>query len=339
MRNVIGASVTMLALGFLLGASPMTGGGGDPAEGEGAPGGEGAVGTEEIEREETSGGGVQIAEHETLGPYLTDVEGKSLYLYLTDAEGASDGGDAAGDDSGGAGDPAEGEGAPGAEGAPGGEGAVGTEGQADGTGSGSGVSTCYDRCAESWPPLLAEGEPTAGEGVAAQLLGTTEREDGSSQVIYNGWPLYYFSRDVPGFASGQGAGGTWYLVSPEGQAIGVEEEEPEEAAETEGEEADPMVAGALVGAGRPVYEANCTACHGEQGDGGRGPALAGNANLSDTQTVVRQIINGAPPYMPKFGDQLSNAEIAAVATFIRNSWGNELGEVTEEEVGDSAEHP
>lgn len=337
MRNVVGASVVVLALGFLLGASPMTGGAGDPAEGEGAPGAEGAPGGE-------GAVGLQIAEHETLGPYLTDAEGASLYLFLTDdvtdAEGAP-GGEGM---TGGGGEPAEGEGAPGAEGAPGGEGAVGTEGQADGSGRGSGVSTCYDMCAESWPPLLVEGEPTAGEGVAAELLGTTEREDGSSQVTYNGWPLYYFARDVPGSATGQGAGGSWYLVSPEGHAIGVEEEESEaegseEAAEPEAEEADPMVAGALTGEGRPIYEAQCASCHGAQGDGGRGPALVGNANLGDTQVVIRQIINGAPPYMPAFGEELSNAEIAAVATFIRNSWGNELGEVTEEEVGDSAEHP
>ena len=41
-------------------------------------------------------------------------------------------------------------------------------------------STCYDDCEAAWPPLTVEGDPAAGEGIDASLLGTTEREDGSS---------------------------------------------------------------------------------------------------------------------------------------------------------------
>ena len=63
-------------------------------------------------------------------------------------------------------------------------------------------------------------EEMAGEGVDATLLGTITRDDGSTQVTYNGWPLYYFHEDAaPGDTNGQGVGGVWFLVSPEGEAI------------------------------------------------------------------------------------------------------------------------
>jgi predicted lipoprotein with Yx(FWY)xxD motif len=89
----------------------------------------------------------------------------------------------------------------------------------------SGASTCGDDdgCATEWPPLLTEGDPVAGEGVDAAVLGTITRDDGSLQVTYNGWPLYLFEEDsAPGDTNGQGIdefGGLWFLVSPEGEAI------------------------------------------------------------------------------------------------------------------------
>ncbi|WP_425450121.1 COG4315 family predicted lipoprotein [Virgifigura deserti] len=86
-----------------------------------------------------------------------------------------------------------------------------------------GNSTCYDACAEAWPPLLTAGEPAAGQRAQEGLLGTTERKDGAMQVTYNGWPLYYFVKDKgPGETTGQdvkGFGAEWYLVSPEGEPI------------------------------------------------------------------------------------------------------------------------
>src|SRR5687768_11180256 len=84
----------------------------------------------------------------------------------------------------------------------------------------AGASTCADDCLAAWPALLSDGDPVAGEGVDAALLGTITRDDGTTQVTYNGWPLYYFHEDAAaGDTNGQGVGGVWFLVSPAGEAI------------------------------------------------------------------------------------------------------------------------
>lgn len=85
---------------------------------------------------------------------------------------------------------------------------------------------CTGQCAEVWPPFTAEGEVTAGAGADASLLSTTERPDGAMQVAYNGWPLYFFANDqAPGDVNGQDIhsfGGTWYLITPAGEAVETE---------------------------------------------------------------------------------------------------------------------
>jgi predicted lipoprotein with Yx(FWY)xxD motif len=82
------------------------------------------------------------------------------------------------------------------------------------------TTVCYDKCATAWPPLLTTGAPVAGEGVDASLLGTTTRTDGTVQVTYNGWPLYYYEKDkAPGDVVGQDVGGVWYVVSAAGDKV------------------------------------------------------------------------------------------------------------------------
>jgi predicted lipoprotein with Yx(FWY)xxD motif len=79
------------------------------------------------------------------------------------------------------------------------------------------VSSCYSTCATYWPPLLTNGAPTAGTGVTASMLGTTTRTDGSVQVTYNGWPLYYYAQDkAAGDILGEGVKSTWYVMTPAG---------------------------------------------------------------------------------------------------------------------------
>ena len=82
------------------------------------------------------------------------------------------------------------------------------------------TTTCYDKCATAWPPLLTTGSAVAGTGLDASKFGTTTRTDGTTQVTYNGWPLYYFAKDKQaGDTTGQNVGSIWYLVSPTGDAI------------------------------------------------------------------------------------------------------------------------
>ncbi len=82
----------------------------------------------------------------------------------------------------------------------------------------SGEPTCYEDCASKWPPLTAE--VGAGAGVDAGLIGSVERTDGSTQVTYNGWPLYYFAGDsAAGDTNGQGVGENWFVISPAGDTV------------------------------------------------------------------------------------------------------------------------
>lgn len=85
-------------------------------------------------------------------------------------------------------------------------------------------STCYDRCATAWPPLITEGEPEGHDNLKPELIGTIQRKDGEVQVTHNGWPLYYFSADhSPGHTRGhdiEANGAEWYLLTPNGEKAG-----------------------------------------------------------------------------------------------------------------------
>lgn len=83
-----------------------------------------------------------------------------------------------------------------------------------------GTSNCNDACAQTWPPLTVDGDSAGGEGVDDELLGTTEREDGDTQVTYNDRPLYTYSGDAAeGDTNGQGVGDNWFVVGPDGEPI------------------------------------------------------------------------------------------------------------------------
>lgn len=93
--------------------------------------------------------------------------------------------------------------------------------------------------------------------------------------------------------------------------------------------ADPALV-AAVAAGQAGYLKNCRACHGSKGTAG--VPLATNPKVqAGPDYLVWAIITG-PGYMPEFGPVLSNEEIASIATFIENSWGNSYGIVTPDDV-------
>jgi len=102
----------------------------------------------------------------------------------------------------------------------------------------------------------------------------------------------------------------------------------------------PAVDAALLKKGEGVFAANCAGCHQAAGTGvpGAFPPLAGNPNLADAKHVTSTVIKGlnagvvvnGQKYsgaMPAFG-QLSDEDVAAVSTYIRNSWNNKFGGVT-----------
>ncbi|HVY72699.1 MAG TPA: hypothetical protein VG984_01450 [Candidatus Paceibacterota bacterium] len=81
---------------------------------------------------------------------------------------------------------------------------------------GTNVSNCSGQCAVNWPPYtvtsianLVAKFPIAGK------IATITRADGSTQVTYNGHPLYFYIKDKnSGDTTGQGVGGVWYVVKP-----------------------------------------------------------------------------------------------------------------------------
>ena len=82
------------------------------------------------------------------------------------------------------------------------------------------TSTCSGDCARNWPPLTTTGNATGTMGASSSMLGTTTRDDGSTQVTYNGHPLYLYTGDTAaGQANGEGInhfGGLWYAVTTAG---------------------------------------------------------------------------------------------------------------------------
>ena len=87
-------------------------------------------------------------------------------------------------------------------------------------------SNCVDKCLQAWPPLQAVDNPAVGEGVDASLLGSAALADGSIIVTYNHMPLYYWAADVnPGDTTGQNVNQVWFVVSPDGNPVGIPEME------------------------------------------------------------------------------------------------------------------
>ncbi len=84
------------------------------------------------------------------------------------------------------------------------------------------VSNCEGGCLAAWPPfMLKTGESLDDVVVPTNLrrsqLGVAMRFDGSRQVTYGGWPLYYWARDkVAGDVNGQSVGGVWFVLNADG---------------------------------------------------------------------------------------------------------------------------
>ncbi|MFI9169059.1 SCO0930 family lipoprotein [Streptomyces lincolnensis] len=78
-------------------------------------------------------------------------------------------------------------------------------------------SNCDGDCATAWPPVPAD-DATAGAGIDKGKLGEVTRADGTKQLTIGGWPAYRYAKDTKaGDVAGQGVGGKWYALAPDGK--------------------------------------------------------------------------------------------------------------------------
>ena len=89
----------------------------------------------------------------------------------------------------------------------------------------------------------------------------------------------------------------------------------------------------LIARGEKVYAANCAACHQANGMGLPGVFLPINGSKVATGPIdahIDVVLNGRPgTAMVAFGEQLSDADIAAVVTYQRNAWDNKVGDAAQ----------
>lgn len=104
---------------------------------------------------------------------------------------------------------------------------------------------------------------------------------------------------------------------------------------------------AAAGEGKAIFESRCASCHQAAGEGisGTFPPLAGNKDVTaaNPTRIIGIVLHGlntpitvkGTQYnggMPPWKGALTNADIAAVLTYVRSSWGNKAKPVTEKQV-------
>ena len=193
--------------------------------------------------------------------------------------------------------------------------------QANGTGGGP------------FPPLAGNADVT---GADTSLLLTTVLNGRSGPMVANGKP---YGGVMPAWkgqlSNAQIAAVITHIRSAWGNKAAIVTEDQVAAA------------GAPSGlSGAQIFSAKCATCHQAKGQGTSSiPPLAGNPDVaaSDPKAMIATIVNGrtgpltvnGKTYngkMPTWSGQLSNADIAAVATFIRSAWSNKAPGVTEQQV-------
>jgi predicted lipoprotein with Yx(FWY)xxD motif len=95
--------------------------------------------------------------------------------------------------------------------------------RSDGDTASPSKAACVGKCAQDWPPLTITSAFKVS-GIDQALVGSVLRPDGVEQVTLAGWPLYSHAADeMPGETSGQGVGGTWFAIAPDGKKVEVAE--------------------------------------------------------------------------------------------------------------------
>jgi predicted lipoprotein with Yx(FWY)xxD motif len=87
----------------------------------------------------------------------------------------------------------------------------------------NGQSSCTGGCSQVWPAFTvpAGSQPKGASGLVG-VFGTSKRADGTTQVTYNGSPLYTYSGDkTVGSTAGQGIAGMWFVVNVSATPVAV----------------------------------------------------------------------------------------------------------------------
>ena len=118
-------------------------------------------------------------------------------------------------------------------------------------------------------------------------------------------------------------------TTPEASETTSSDSQPPEKAvvpDTTPDAGTPVANADLSGKGEDLYMQHCTTCHQKNG-AGRPPAfptLIGSASVKDDALLLERLLNGKPgTAMLGFKSRLDHEELAAVATFVRTSWGNQ----------------
>src|SRR5699024_9797013 len=166
------------------------------------------------------------------------------------------------------------------------------------------------------------------------LLGTLEREDGTTQVTYSGHPLYYYTGDLlPGSTAGDSKrfGSIWHAIAPGGEIAQAKTGASDKAASSEKEAArsaqaknsenpfagDPKAAAA----GKKLYlKVGCYGCHGRSGGGGMGPSLVDSKwRYGDSDAdLFETIVQGRPKGMPAWGKHFTDDQVWQIIAYIRS---------------------
>lgn len=188
----------------------------------------------------------------------------------------------------------------------------------------------------NYPDVLVLGldEKSEVSGTVELRLAVGEPELPIEPVRFSGW-IYAVALVVV-------LGSIWgyFALSPAtGKIITEVAPPPAQESKREATAAAKGVDEALMKKGEGIFQQNCAACHQANGQGlpGAFPPLAGNSHLKDANHILNVLKNGLQGpltvngqtyngQMPGFS-QLSPEEMKAVATYIRNSFGNSFGPV------------
>jgi predicted lipoprotein with Yx(FWY)xxD motif len=87
------------------------------------------------------------------------------------------------------------------------------------TNDSNGTATCTGGCAQAWHPATIDSEDLPA-GLDAKVFSVVEGADETYQLKAGQWPLYTYAGDqAAGDTNGQGSGGKWFVVAPDGSLI------------------------------------------------------------------------------------------------------------------------